>query len=198
MKFQLSTSLRHRALEDVYSQHLKEMPRPAAPDAEESVKRDLLELLNTSELVNLTTVCPSGWTATHCMHFCTVEGPGLQPIIYMSSEPHKRKVNNVRTNPRCSITCYRTLGFEQRRKSKYAQMQAVCTIIEDPEEFRFALGQMFNKKDYEFTSLIELEKATMIRADVVFSLWQDNQRRPHHCTVDYRKQIMLNINDASE
>lgn len=187
--YPIPDALKEIALSDVYSAYRAEMPKPVSPDSEAAVRRDLFDLVNTSELINLTTLGPGGWPATHCMHFCVVDGEGGRPIIYMSTDHATRKLPNIRKEPRVSLSIYRALGFEERRKTRAAQMQAVCSQVEDPAEFAFALEVMHRKTGYEFTALLNLKGQAMLRADVVFSLWQDNQRRPQRCTVDYRSAL---------
>ncbi|MGC4030029.1 MAG: pyridoxamine 5'-phosphate oxidase family protein [Steroidobacteraceae bacterium] len=187
--YPMTPALRNIALADMYSAYRDSMPRLADESLALEVKRDILELLSTSELIDFATRCPSGWPATHCMHFCTVEAPDLRPIVYLSTKQHTRKVRNVRADPRVSLAAYRGHGFEGRRKTRATQLQAVCTVIEDGEEFEFALDRMRAKAGYDFTSLLDLEGQAMLRAEPVFALWQDNSRRPQRVTVDYRSTL---------
>lgn len=189
IELSLSEDVQQIGLGDVYTAHAADLPKRASAEAEEEVRRDILDLLHNTELINLSTMCPSGWTATHCMHFCTVDGPGGRPIIYMSTKHKTRKVANVGANPRVSLSAYRALGFEERRKSCAAQLQAVCVVVENPEELAFALDQMRKKAGYGFTTLLDLEGQAMLRAEVVFAAWQDNQRKPQRCTIDYRTSL---------
>ncbi len=187
--FAMSNPVREIALSDMYSAYRDDMPRLADEALAIEIKRDILDLLRTSPLIDFGTRCPSGWPATHCMHFCTVEGPDLRPIIYLSTKRTTRKVANIRVNPRVSLALYRGFGFEERRKTRATQLQAVCTVIEEGAEFEFALEEMRRKEGYNFTALLDLEGQAMLRAEPVFALWQDNMRRPQRVTVDYRSAI---------
>lgn len=193
MKFTLSDSLRAVALSGIYHDEL--LPRAVAAESDADVRDDVLELLQSSELIDLTTLCPSGWPATHCMHFCTVEAGKRRPIIYMSTKASTRKINNVRKNARVSLALYRGFGFEGRRKARGVQLQAICSVVDDPAELQFALDEMRRKTGYGFTSLLDLEGQSMLRAEPVFALWQDNSRRPQRCTIDYRGAL---ANDQQE
>jgi len=187
--YAMSRPVRGIALSDMYSTYRGDMPRLADEALAVEIKRDILDLLRGSELIDFATRCPSGWPATHCMHFCTVEGPDLRPIIYLSTKKTTRKVANIRADPRVSLALYRGFGFEERRKTRATQLQAVCTVIEDGEEFDFALDEMRRKEGYGFTALLDLEGQAMLRAEPAFALWQDNMRRPQRVTVDYRGAI---------
>lgn len=187
--YAMTGALRAIALSDVYSSYRDDMPRLADEPLAAEVKRDLLDLLRGSELIDFATHCPSGWPATHCMHFCTVEAADLRPVIYLSTKRTTRKVNNVRQDPRVSLALYRGFGFEGRRNAHGVQLQAVCTVVEDLAEFEFALDEMRRKEGYGFTALLDLEGQAMLRAEPVFALWQDNRRRPQRVTLDFRDAI---------
>lgn len=154
-------------------------------NAGQALRKRIAEFLSVSELIILTTRTEAGWPVTHCMHFGSVTGDRMQPVLYLFSKPDTRKLVNVAAEPRVSLMVYAPHNEPDSSRMPSVQLHGLCTIIDDPAEKKYSMECQFGKVGYGFSRLLGLHKQPALRIDVVQAIWSDPADGNGPATVDY-------------
>lgn len=153
-----------------------------------AVRERIAAFLDVAELIVLTSLSEAGWPVTHCMHFGTVTGDRLQPVIYMFSKPDTRKLVNVAANPRVSLMVFAPQNVADASNLPRIQMRGICSIVEDKSEHKYSMECQFGKVGYGFSRLLGLHKQPALRVDVDSAIWTDPADPAGAVSIDYLQQ----------
>lgn len=161
------------------------MPPACPKEKEEAVKELVLRKLAEGELMYLSTLSPTGWPVTDCMHFVSVEGENKRPVLYMFTHDGVRKLENIAKDSRVSVSACRTVSFERRNETWAFQFLCTAQPVTDADELALAVQATREKKGYAFARQMPLEKQPCIRLDPVFGAFTCGEADPMACSIDY-------------
>lgn len=161
------------------------MPPICPKEREDAIKELILQKLASGELIYLSTLSPTGWPVTDCMHFVSVEGENKRPIIYMFTHDDVRKLENIAGDERVSVSACHTVSFERRNETWAFQFLCTAALVKDEKEIELAIRATREKKGYEFARQMPLEKQPCIRIDPVFGAFTCGEGEPAACSIDY-------------
>ena len=153
------------------------------------LKTNIFKTLVSHQLMNLATTSPNGWPIVDCMHYAIVEGENLRPVFYLFTFPNKRKLVNIKSNSRVSVSLYNDPGFEKRNEAWFFQFIGIARTVDDIDEIKVAVNAMRSKPNSDYTQNMPLEKQPCIRIDILFGTWMDQSQKPPLVTIDYGQLI---------
>ena len=159
---------------------------PICPDEKKDIIKELvLRKLADGELMYLSTLSPSGWPVTDCMHFVSVEGKNKRPIFYMFTHDNVRKLENIAGDNRVSVSACHTVSYERRNETWSFQFLCTAALVTDENEIAQAIQATRRKKGYEFAAHLPLEQQPCIKVEPVFGSFTCGEGEPMACSIDY-------------
>ena len=149
------------------------VPGVFAPQRRAELVRDIQTFLHGTVLLHLSTLGPTGWPVTHCMHFASMVGADQSLVIYMFTQDNTRKLVNIQANPRVSLALFRPAAGSPPEKTPYLRMNALATVITDEDERTMVFDTMRAKPGFDFAKKLRLEDQPLLRADVLLAIWED-------------------------
>lgn len=169
-----------------YKDQIDKMPPICPAEKADSVKQVVLDKLQDGELMYLSTLSPTGWPVTDCMHYVSVEGENKQPIIYMFTHNHVRKLENIAKDSRVSVSVCHAVSFERRNETWAFQFMGTASRVLDPDEIKQAVSATRAKKGYEFAAKLPLETQPCIRIDPLYGAFMSGDSDPAACSIEYQ------------
>lgn len=165
------------------------MPPLCPMGKQAGTRRLVLEKLKTAELLYLSTLSPTGWPVTDCMHFACTEDEQLRPILYLFTHEHVRKLENIAKDPRVSVSICQAISFEERKKTWAFQFMGTASLVTDPMELKEAIRITRAKPGYEFAAQLPLEKQPCFRIDPIYGAFMAGENDPANCSIDYLSEL---------